>query len=296
MGPAIPHASRERVNAAYQHRSLVLSLAIASYALVFMTFVVFEVPGLGIAHLFYLPVAALALTGGVKRGILAGAIAVALFTLGVIINPNISPSELLTLSTPLRFLTYATMGGLLGWFSARDRELVERLRLLAERDFLTGLPNTRAFEAAIARRFEVGIPFALLLGDMDGLKTINDSQGHAEGNDALRRLALMLGSSLRPEDEVARVGGDEFAVLTVLGRTDEAAALAAKLEGAMARQESRITFGWAGLSRGRGERALALPGRRRAPLRAEARARPAGWPQPVHRGGLSSTMDLGPGA
>ena len=63
----------------------------------FMTFVVFEVPGLGIAHLFYLPVAALALTGGVKRGILAGAIAVALFTLGVIINPNIEPSELLTL-------------------------------------------------------------------------------------------------------------------------------------------------------------------------------------------------------
>ena len=66
-----------RVNAAYQHRSLVLSLAIASFALVFTTFVVFEVPGLGIAHLFYLPVAALALTGGVRRGILAGAIAVA---------------------------------------------------------------------------------------------------------------------------------------------------------------------------------------------------------------------------
>jgi diguanylate cyclase (GGDEF)-like protein len=242
------YSLHERVNAAYQHRSLVLSLAIASYALVFMTFVVFEVPGLGIAHLFYLPVAALALTGGVKRGILAGAIAVALFTLGVIINPNISPSELLTLSTPLRFLTYATMGGLLGWFSARDRELVERLRLLAERDFLTGLPNTRAFEAAIARRFEAGIPFALLLGDMDGLKTIND---------ALRRLALMLGSSLRPEDEVARVGGDEFAVLTVLGRTDEAAALAAKLEGAMARQESRITFGWA-VYPADGENALSL--------------------------------------
>ena len=88
------------MNAAYQHRSLVLSLAIASYALVFTTFVVFEVPGLGIAHLFYLPVAALALTGRVKRGILAGAIAVALFTLGVVINPNISPSELLTSLDP----------------------------------------------------------------------------------------------------------------------------------------------------------------------------------------------------
>jgi diguanylate cyclase (GGDEF)-like protein len=190
-------------------------------------------------------VAALALTGGLRRGILAGAIAVALFTLGVIINPNISPSELLTLSTPIRFLTYATMGGLLGWFSARDHELVERLRVLAERDFLTGLPNTRAFEGAIAQRFEAGTPFALLLGDMDGLKAINDTQGHAEGNDALRRLAVMLGSSLRPEDEVARVGGDEFAVLTSLGRAEEAAALAARLEAGMARQDGAITFGWA---------------------------------------------------
>ena len=246
-----------RVNAAYQHRSLVLSLAIASFALVFMTFVVFEVPGLGIAHLFYLPVAALALTGGVRRGILAGLIAAALFTLGVLINPNISPSEFLTLSTPIRFLTYATMGGLLGWFSARDRELVKRLRVLAERDFLTGLPNTRAFEAAIVRRFEAGTPFALLLGDMDGLKAINDTQGHAEGNDALRRLADILGSALRPEDEVARVGGDEFAVLTVSGRTDEAAALAAKLESIMAREESPITFGWA-VYPADGENALSL--------------------------------------
>jgi diguanylate cyclase (GGDEF)-like protein len=92
---------------------------------------------------------------------------------------------------------------------------------------------------------------------MDGLKAINDSHGHAEGNDSLRRLALMLGSSLRPEDEVARVGGDEFAVLTVLARNDEAAALAAKLEAAMARQESPITFGWA-VYPADGENALSL--------------------------------------
>ena len=245
------------MNAAYQHRSFVMACGIAAFAVIFSAFVLFEVPGLGIAHLFYLPVAALAMTGGVRRGVLAGAVAVALFTLGVVVNPNISPSELLTLSTPIRFLTYATMGGLLGWFASRDRELVERLRLLAERDFLTGLPNTRAFEAAIARRFEAGTPFALLLGDMDGLKWINDSQGHAEGNDALRRLALMLGSSLRPEDEVARVGGDEFAVLTVLARADEAAELAAKLEGVMGRQGSPITFGWAVFPTD-GENALSL--------------------------------------
>jgi GGDEF domain-containing protein len=118
---------------------------------------------------------------------------------------------------------------------------------------------------------------------MDGLKAINDSHGHAEGNDALRRLALVLGSSLRPEDEMARVGGDEFAVLTVLARNDEAAALAAKLEAAMARQESPITFGWAVYPGGWRERALPVPGRRRAALCAEARAGRVPRTQPVHR-------------
>jgi diguanylate cyclase (GGDEF)-like protein len=247
----------ERVNAAYNHRSLVLSCSVAGYAVIFAAFVLFEVPGLGLAHLFYLPVAALALTGGVRRGILAGLIAAVLFTLGVVVNPGISPSELLTLSTPIRFITYATMGGLLGWFATRDRELVERLRVLAERDFLTGLPNTRAFEAAIAHRLERGTPFSLLLGDMDGLKRINDSQGHAEGNDALRRLALMLGSVLRPEDEVARVGGDEFAILTTLARNDEAASLAARLENELNRESSPMTFGWA-VYPGDGQNALSL--------------------------------------
>ena len=131
------------------------------------------------------------------------------------------------------------------------------MRVLAECDFLTGLPNAGAFEAAIARRLEAMSPFALLLGDMDGLKQINDSQGHAEGNDALRRLALMLGSALRPEDEIARVRGDEFAVLTVFARTDEAAALAARLEAVLARQGSPMTFGWA-VYPADGENALSL--------------------------------------
>lgn len=234
-----------------------MSCAIAAYALVFAAFVLFEVPGLGIAHFFYLPVAALALTGGIRRGAAAGAAAALLFAFGVLINPNISPDELVTLTTPMRLTTFMAMGALIGWFAAHDRSLVERLRVLAERDFLTGLPNTRAFEAAIARRLAAGTPFALLLGDMDRLKQINDTQGHAEGNDALRRLALMLGNNLRSEDEVARVGGDEFAVLTVLGRTDEAAGFAARLERVLANQGSRITFGWA-VFPSDGENALSL--------------------------------------
>jgi diguanylate cyclase (GGDEF)-like protein len=123
-------------------------------------------------------------------------------------------------------------------------ELVERLRILAERDFLTGLPNTRAFELAIARRLATAEPFALLLGDMDGLKAVNDNHGHVEGNEALQRLGLLLGSSLRAADELARVGGDEFAVLTSLESGEEAARLAARLEGITRTAGAGITFGW----------------------------------------------------
>ncbi len=246
------------MTAAFRHRELVISSSLAGFAIIFSSLVLFEVPGLGIPHFFYLPVAALALTGGVWRGVCAGLLASALFTVGVALNSAVpTEAQLLSLSTPIRILTYTSIGALVGWFATHDRDLVTRLQLLAERDFLTGLPNTRAFEAAIARRLEEARPFALLLGDMDGLKTINDAKGHAEGNDALRRLAEMLGSVLRPQDEVARVGGDEFAVITTLPGGEEAAAAAARLEAVLEGQGVRITFGWS-LYPAEGENALSL--------------------------------------
>jgi diguanylate cyclase (GGDEF)-like protein len=246
------------VTAALRHRHLIVGAALSAFAIIFATLVLFEVPGLGIAHFFYLPVAALALTGGVRRGIAAGLLACALFAIAVTVNPSVpTATQIMSITTPIRLVTYTSMGALIGWFAARDRELLERLHLLAERDFLTGLPNTRAFEAAIARRFQSGRPFALLLGDMDGLKRINDVKGHAEGNDALRRLADVLGSVLRPEDEVARVGGDEFAVMTSIVGGEEAAIFAARVETVLAGEGSNITFGWA-LFPVDGENALSL--------------------------------------
>jgi diguanylate cyclase (GGDEF)-like protein len=216
------------VTAANRHGEVVVSTSLAGFALIFTCLVLFEAPGLGIPHFFYLPVAALAMTGGVRRGVCAGLLATGLFAVGVALNTQISTAtQLLSISMPIRILTYTSIGALVGWFAVHDRELVARLQLLAERDFLTGLPNTRAFEAAIARRLGDGRTFTLLLGDMDGLKEINDAKGHAEGNDALRRLADMLGSVLRPEDEVARVGGDEFAVITAHGGGEGAASMAA---------------------------------------------------------------------
>ena len=207
-------------------------------------FLLWERPGLGIGHFFYVSIALLALASGPQMGVLGGLLATALYALGIVLSPHIPPTDVPTVSTLLRLVTFTGIGLLIGWFAKRHRVLVDELRVLAERDFLTGLPNTRSFEAAIGRRLEDGHPFALLIGDMDGLKRINDEHGHSEGNDALQRLAQALGSALEPGDDIARVGGDEFAVLTTARSSDEARRLAEVLERA-AGADAAITFGWA---------------------------------------------------
>jgi diguanylate cyclase (GGDEF)-like protein len=101
--------------------------------------------------------------------------------------------------------------------SERVDRLVAELRLAASTDPLTGLLNRRAFgqrlghELARARR--TGEAFATLLIDVDHFKQINDRHGHAAGDAALVDLAAVLGRELREVDSVARIGGDEFAIL-----------------------------------------------------------------------------------
>lgn len=245
------------VSAVRHSRRVLGALAWASFAPVFALFLLFERPGLGIGHFYYVSIALLALASGPLLGALAGLVATGLYVLGIVVNPHIPPTDVPTVSTTIRGVTFVGMGVLLGFFASRNRRLVAELRILAERDFVTGLPNTRAFEQAIDLRLGSGQPFSLLLGDMDSLKKINDELGHAEGNDALRRLSDLLERSLGAEDEVARVGGDEFAVISSAATVEEAAALAERLEAVLAAEGSRITFGWAASPRD-GTNALSL--------------------------------------
>jgi diguanylate cyclase (GGDEF)-like protein len=109
---------------------------------------------------------------------------------------------------------------------AERREAEERLRRLAVSDPLTGLSNYRqlvqALESEIKRSSRTDRPFAVVLMDLDGLKTINDRFGHLVGSLALRRVAETLLGSCRGIDTAARFGGDEFAL--VLPETGDAAA------------------------------------------------------------------------
>lgn len=98
-----------------------------------------------------------------------------------------------------------------------EKTLTERLRRLADFDALTGLANRSAFQAKLSSVEEHQadrVPFgALLLVDLDGFKQINDTFGHASGDEFLRKVAERLTNLCRDPDFVARLGGDEFAVL-----------------------------------------------------------------------------------
>jgi diguanylate cyclase (GGDEF)-like protein len=91
--------------------------------------------------------------------------------------------------------------------NARAHELVQ---LQAMTDELTGLANHRSFEQLLEHR-PGRQPFAVLAVDVDGLKLVNDSKGHAAGDELLRAIGQALVGTLRRGDILARVGGDEFA-------------------------------------------------------------------------------------
>ena len=101
-------------------------------------------------------------------------------------------------------------------------EADRRVRHEADHDALTGLANRRSLErtleAALARAGGRGRSVGVIMLDLDGFKAINDTRGHAAGDDALREVALRLKRCVRERDLVARLGGDEFVVvLTDLG-------------------------------------------------------------------------------
>lgn len=113
-------------------------------------------------------------------------------------------------------------------YSIERHRLVREMRALATHDDLTGLFNRRGFrmladhQVGLADRTKT--PLSLIFIDMDDLKKINDKLGHIEGNHAIIETADILKATFRGPDIIARIGGDEFVILTHESPEDAAAA------------------------------------------------------------------------
>jgi diguanylate cyclase (GGDEF)-like protein len=116
---------------------------------------------------------------------------------------------------------------------AQLQERVEQLDMLAHEDSLVALPNRRGFIRALERLIDRVSRYqekaALLFVDLDGLKVINDSFGHLAGDEALVQVARLLVGGVRKSDVVARIGGDEFAILLVHSDAESAHDTASRL-------------------------------------------------------------------
>jgi diguanylate cyclase (GGDEF)-like protein len=134
------------------------------------------------------------------------------------------------------------LSGLLSSVLEADTAATETARALesavgdAETDQLTGLLNRRGWDRWLAREEEryqrFGDPAVVVAFDLDGLKAVNDTEGHDAGDRYLRRFADALRSATRHGDPVARLGGDEFGLIASVG-VDEVEPLVARLRGVL---------------------------------------------------------------
>lgn len=142
------------------------------------------------------------------------------------------------------------------WQLSRAR----RFRLRAEIDSLTGIRSRSAIEhravAAFERAQREHSAVSVLMADVDQLKAVNDSRGHAQGDILLRDIAVLIASSLRQQDVLGRWGGDEFVVLLIDTDASAAADIAERVRVTVA---DGLREKWAGLG------ACSIGGATRAP-------------------------------
>ena len=126
----------------------------------------------------------------------------------------------------------------------RTAAALEELRERAATDALTGLGHHGTFHEALERARTRREAIAVLVGDLDGFKEINDTLGHGAGDRVLRETAAALADQLRRGDELFRIGGDEFAAIVRIAEAEEAVATGRRLRAAVAeRGEVTLSVG-----------------------------------------------------
>jgi diguanylate cyclase (GGDEF)-like protein len=124
------------------------------------------------------------------------------------------------------------------------REMQRKLVWQADHDGLTGIMNRRAFEERVTRALNSKraseYPLSLLFIDLDHFKQVNDSAGHAAGDELLKQLGKLMQSRIRENDVLARLGGDEFAIMLTACPNDMAEKIATVVRDSVA----NLNFVW----------------------------------------------------
>lgn len=131
------------------------------------------------------------------------------------------------------------------------KTLEKRLEHLSYHDQLTGIYNRRFFEEEIHRlNVHRNLPLTLMMADVNGLKLVNDSFGHAVGDRLLIEVSKLIKAGLREDDIVSRIGGDEFVVIFPNTTSEKAEEIATRINELASKEKVEsldisISFGWA---------------------------------------------------
>lgn len=154
-------------------------------------------------------------------------------------------------ATPIKDVEGKIKGGVLVFRDITDqKERQNRIEYLSYRDQLTGLYNRRFYEEELKRlNTERNLPISIIMGDVNGLKLVNDAFGHEKGDELLLKAASAIRRACRTEDIVARWGGDEFVILLPKTKTEEAGEIVKRIKELYSNEyvnavRVSIAFGW----------------------------------------------------
>ena len=237
------HASGSRRSQATELKSVLVCVVLLVVITVLRIAVSNPIEAVG--FLYVIPISMLASELGIRGGLLAGAGAVVL----TVFWASVQHVPLGMIGYGARAGTFLGVGVIVGLQAQRRRKLqADRERLITElqatamRDQLTGLPNRRAwddrFERELKRAGRAGQPLSVAVLDIDGLKQINDTHGHQQGDRLLRRCAHAWAGIVRTSDFLARLGGDEFVVLLADCTEDRTLEITRRMLGAVPFKQS----------------------------------------------------------
>lgn len=187
-------------------------------------------------ELFYLWVTVFAFYFFTRRQALAHMALIGVgYWMAIFLRDDAAPDDRLRWLVTIITLTVA--GLVIQHLTRRQAETIEQLSEAIREDPLTGLLNRKGFQEAFARALaraqRRGDGFAVIIGDLDRFKQVNDRLGHAAGDAALTGVAALLSAATRGGDRPARLGGEEFAVLAADADAAQGVATAERLRKAI---------------------------------------------------------------